>query len=245
MAMIRSLLFISIAGMTVAIAALLILLVFWAPASVPWAITVVWCRHAVWLGRVICGLDTQVEGLENLPDEPSVIMIKHTSTLETYWQVAVFPKATWVVKREVMWVPIVGWAMNLVLDPIFINRGSGRSAVKQVIAQGKKRLADGIWVTVFPEGTRMPPGETRRYGVSGAALAQQAGCKIVPVAHNAGDFWGRRSIVKRPGKIRFCIGPPVDASTQDPKATNLIVQDWIESKMREISVLYDDEQEPR
>ena len=234
----RSVLFIGIAGVTVAISSALILLTFWAPPKVPWAITVGWCRLAVWLGRVICGLDTVVEGLENLPDEPSVIMIKHTSTLETYWQVTVFPKTTWVIKREVMLVPVVGWAMKLVLDPIFIDRESGRSAVKQVISQGKQRLQDGIWVTIFPEGTRMPPGETRRYGVSGAALARDTGCKIVPVAHNAGDLWTRGSIIKRPGKVRFCIGPPIDASGRRPKETNLIVQEWIESKMREISVVY-------
>lgn len=238
MNLLRTLLFYGVAGAAVIVAATLILLTFWAPASVPWAITVGWCRLGVWLGRVILGHDTVVEGLENVPDEPSVIMIKHTSTLETYWQVTVFPKTTWVVKREAMYIPIVGWAMKLVLDPIFINRKMGRSAVKQVISQGKQRLQNGIWVTIFPEGTRVPPGETRRYGVSGAALARDAGCKIVPVAHNAGDFWPRNGIGKRPGKIRFVIGPPIDASTQEPKETNLIVQEWIESKMHEISDIY-------
>jgi 1-acyl-sn-glycerol-3-phosphate acyltransferase len=240
MLLIRSLLFIVIAGATAGLSALAILLSFWAPSRVHWAITVGWCRLGVWLGKVICGLETRVEGLENLPDDPSVIMIKHTSTLETYWQVTVFPKTTWVIKHEVKYVPILGWAMKLMLDPIFINRSAGRSAVKQVIEQGKKKLAEGTWITVFPEGTRMPPGETRRYGVSGAALAQKAGCKIVPVAHNAGDYWGRRSVIKRPGKIRMCIGPPIDASGRNPKETNLLVQEWIEGKMREISVLYQD-----
>ena len=241
MLLIRSLLFIGFAGSTAALASLLILLFFWAPPRVPWAITVGWCRLGVWAARFFCGLDTVVEGAENIPDEPSVIMIKHTSILETYWQVTVFPRAAWVIKHEVLWVPILGWAMKFALDPIFINRSAGRSAAKQVIAQGKQKLADGVWVAVFPEGTRVPPGETRRYGVSGAALAQQAGCKIVPVAHNAGDFWAWHSIIKRPGKVRFCIGPPIDASTQNPKATNLIVQGWVETKMREISVLYDDD----
>ena len=238
MLLIRSLLFIAFGGATAGIAALIILLTFWAPSSVPWAITVGYCRLAVWAGRFFCGMDAVVEGLENLPEEPSVIMIKHTSTLETYWHVTVFPRTTWVIKREVMYVPLVGWALQLILDPIFINRAAGRTAVKQVIEIGKKKLERGIWVTIFPEGTRVPPGETRRYGVSGAALARDAGCKIVPVAHNAGDFWGRRSLIKRPGKVRMCIGPPIDASGRDPKETNLIVQDWIETKMLEISEVY-------
>ena len=242
MHLLRSLLFLAVAGVTVAVASSLILLTFWAPSSVPWAITVGWCRLGVWLGRVILGLDTAVEGLENLPDEPSVIMIKHTSTFETFWQVTVFPRTTWVVKREAMYIPVIGCAMKLVLDPIFINRKTGRSAVKQVINQGKQKLQDGIWITIFPEGTRVPPGETRRYGVSGAALARDTGCKIVPVAHNAGDFWPRRGIVKRPGKVRFVIGPPIDASGQAPKETNLIVQEWIESKMHEISEIYQQKQ---
>ena len=235
---IRSYVFYVVAGASVAIAATLILLTFWAPPRVPWAITVGWCRLSVWLGKVICGMDTSVEGLENLPDEPSVIMIKHTSILETYWQVTVFPKTTWVIKYEAQKLPVVGWALKLVLDPIFVNRSAGSSAVKQVIQQGQEKLAQGTWVTIFPEGTRMPPGETRRYGVGGAALAHAAGCKIVPVAHNAADFWGWQTVVKRPGKIRMCIGPPIDATAQPPKETNLIVQEWIETKMREISGLY-------
>ena len=107
--------------------------------------------------------------------------------------------------------------------------------MRQVIEQGRKRLAEGIWVTIFPEGTRVAPGTTKKYGISGAALAEETGVPIVPVAHNAGDLWPRRSLLKRPGLIRFCIGPPIDATTQSPKETNLIVQEWIEGKMAEIS----------
>ena len=130
-----------------------------------------------------------VEGQENLPDEPCVIMIKHTSLLETYGHVPLFPRTCWVVKREIVLTPIVGWAMGLCLQPIGIKRSAGASSVKQVIRQGKERLASGTWVTIFPEGTRVAPGETRKYGVSGAALAQEANVMIVPVAQNAGDFW--------------------------------------------------------
>ena len=235
---IRSFLILSFLALTAVVGATIVIVMFWAPAQLHWQVTVTWCRVAVWAGEFFCGLKVVVEGRENIPDEPCVIMIKHTTALETYWHVTVFPKTTWVVKRELLWLPFFGWALALVLRPISINRGRGKTAVKQVIQRGKAKLAEGIWVTVFPEGTRMPPGETRRYGISGAALAQAAGVRIVPVAHNAGDFWGRLAFRKRPGTVRFVIGPPIDASTQDPKQTNLIVQNWIESRMLDISDVY-------
>ncbi len=238
----RSLAMIIVAGSAALLTSTIILLLFWAPSSWPRAVLVGFCRFALWTGDFFCGMKVIVEGQENIPDTPSVIMIKHTTILETYGHVAMFPKTAWVVKRELVRVPIVGWAIALVLNPIAINRKNGRSAVKQVIDKGKKRLADGIWVTIFPEGTRVPFGETRKYGISGAALAKEAGVPIVPVAQNAGDFWRRHEFFSmRPGTVRFCIGPPIDASAQSPKETNLIVQDWIEGKMKEISIAYKDE----
>jgi 1-acyl-sn-glycerol-3-phosphate acyltransferase len=196
-----------------------------------------WGASMLFAGRWICGLKYVVEGRENIPDDPSIILIKHTTVFETYAQLVFFPIQTWVLKRELKWIPIFGWGLAC-MKPIAINRGAGHSAVTQVIQQGKTRLAEGIWVTVFPEGTRVAPGTTKKYGISGAALARETGVKIVPVAHNAGDLWPRRGIIKTPGLIRFVIGPPIDASTQSPKETNLIVQEWIESKMREISTGY-------
>jgi len=235
----RSVVLVIVAGCAAVLTSTTILLLFWAPASWPRAVLVRFCRFALWAGDFICGMKVIVEGQENIPDTPSIIMIKHTTILETYGHVAMFPRTAWVVKRELLSVPIVGWAIGLVLNPIAIDRKKGRSAVKQVIEQGKKRLADGVWVTIFPEGTRVPFGETRKYGASGAALAQEAGVPIVPVAQNAGDFWRRHEFFSmRPGTVRFCIGPPIDASAQDPKETNLIVQEWIEGKMGEISEAY-------
>lgn len=207
----------------------------WPEAS--FAVTRVWAKGMLAAGKYICGLDYVIEGEENIPATPSVIMIKHSSVFEAYAQVAMFPRQCWVLKRELFWVPFFGWGLKA-LKPIAIDRRSGRTAVKQVIQQGKERLAEGIWVTVFPEGTRVAPGTTKKYGISGAALAQEAGVCIVPVAHNAGDLWPRRSVLKRPGLIRVCIGPPIDASAQTPKETNLIVQGWIEGKMHEISEAY-------
>ena len=207
------------------------------PGNGPFWFTRLWSRGMLAVGKSLCGLDYVIEGTENIPDSPSVLMIKHSSVFEVYAQVIAFPQTSWVLKRELFWIPFFGWGL-LALKPIAINRKAGRTAVKQVIQQGKERLREGLWVTVFPEGTRMPPGQTRKYGVSGAALAQEAGVSIVPVAHNAGDFWPRRGFIKRPGRIRFCIGPPIDASTQPPKETNAIVQAWVEGKMTEISSAY-------
>lgn len=240
----RSLALIIVAGSMAIVAAIVILLMFWAPSNWVRAVLVGFCRFALWAGDFFCGMKVVVQGQENIPDTPSVIMIKHTTILETYGHVPMFPKTAWVVKRELLRVPVVGWAIGLVLNPIAIDRGKGRSAVRQVIEQGKKRLAEGTWVTIFPEGTRVPFGETRSYGISGAALASEAGVPIVPVAHNAGDFWRSREFSMRPGTVYFCIGPPIDAGAQSPKDTNLIVQDWIEGKMREISVAYKDRPGP-
>lgn len=214
------------------------LILFWPFAHrVRFGIARAWARGMLWMGRIICGLEWVVEGEENMPSGPSVLYIKHASIFEAYAQIGIFPQQTWVVKKELRWAPVIGWGM-LAMRCIAIDRGAGAKAVRQVIQQGKDRLADGIWVTIFPEGTRMPPGETRRYGISGAALAREAGCLIVPVAHNARDFFPRAGLPLRPGRIRICIGPPVDASAQDPRQTNRIAQAWIESKMAEISAGY-------
>lgn len=196
-----------------------------------------WGRFMLWAGRFFCDIDYVFEGRENIPPEASVVLIKHSSVFETYAQLVVFPPQTWVLKRELHWIPLFGWGLAL-MKPIAINRKAGHRAVNQVIEQGKQRLAEGIWVSVFPEGTRMPPGETRKYGISGAALAVATGCKVVPVAHNAGDLWPRRGLNKRPGTVRFCVGPPIDTVGREPKDVNLEAQSWIEGKMPEISRAY-------
>ena len=216
-----------------------VLLLFWAPHSWRWSVAVWWANTCLWAGRIICGLDVSTEGRENIPDEPCVFLIKHTTALETYWQIHALPASAWVLKKELLYLPVFGWALGLVMKSIAIDRSAGGPAVKQVIEQGRERLAAGMSVCIFPEGKLTPPGETRRYGVSGAALAHDAGCVIVPVAHNAGDLWPKRGMAKTPGKIRFCIGPPITpAAGSKPKDTNLLAQQWIENKMGEISSLY-------
>jgi 1-acyl-sn-glycerol-3-phosphate acyltransferase len=234
----RSLLFTSYVFAAGIIGGTIELLIFWAPHRWKWAVAKAWAHGNFWAGRVLCGLDVSTEGRENIPDQPSVALIKHTTAMETYWQIAALPPQTWVLKKELVLIPLFGWGVGLVMRPIAIDRKAGGSVVKDVIAQGRNRIERGLWVTIFPEGTRMPPGETRRYGISGAAIAVETGCPVVPVAHNAGDFWPKRGLRKYPGKIRFCIGPPIDPAGRTAKEVNELAQQWIESKMLEISAHY-------
>lgn len=186
--------------------------------------------HVVFFAlKVLCGLTYTVEGRENLPPGNHVIFMKHSSTWETYAIMILFPPIVWVMKREILWIPFVGWGCMLARC-IAIDRKAGASAVNQVLAQGKARLERlGAWILVFPEGTRMAAGETRRYGSSGTLLAAQEHRKIVPVAHNAGYFWPRRGLLKKRGTIRVIIGPPVEAAGRDVREVNSEVQQWIES----------------
>lgn len=237
MVWLRSLLFQVYFYVSVCFFALLCFLTSIFPYPVRFRFARMWGKSMLWGGKVMCGLDYVIEGRENIPDQPSVILIKHTTVFETYAQLAIFPPQTWVLKRELLWIPIFGWGLAA-MKPIAIDRDAGRLAVKQVIEQGADRLTQGIWITIFPEGTRVKPGTTKKYGVSGAALARDTGCLIVPVAHNAGDFWPRRGLRKRPGLIRFCIGPVIEPGDKSARELNQEVQDWIETKMREISNRY-------
>jgi len=189
-----------------------------------------WARGQIFMLKHICGLDFQVEGREHLPAGAAVIMAKHQSAWETIAFQQIFPPQTWVLKRELMWIPLFGWALAL-LRPIAIDRGAGRQAIEQIIAQGRKRLQSGIWVVVFPEGTRMAPGTRRRYGIGGAALAAASGYPVVPVAHNAGSFWPRRGFLKRPGTIRVVIGPVIDSHGRNAEDIRREAEEWIENTM--------------
>jgi 1-acyl-sn-glycerol-3-phosphate acyltransferase len=179
----------------------------------------------------LCRLDYRVEGREQLPAGNHIVLMKHSSSWETFTQAVLLPPQVWVLKRELMWVPVIGWGLKL-MRAISVNRGAGGAAVRGVIEQGKQRLGEGEWIVIFPEGTRMPPGETRRYGISGALLAVETGKLIVPVAHDAGYYWPRRGWYKRPGTIRVVIGPPIEAAGRDPREVNAQAQEWIEAHSR-------------
>ncbi len=188
-----------------------------------------------WAGTVmaalslLCGLRHRVEGAEHLPaGEACIALMKHASTWETVAQTLLVPPQVWVLKRELTWIPFIGWGIRL-LHAISIDRSAGGSAVRHLIEQGRERLAAGQWIVVFPEGTRMPPGQTRRYGVGGAAVAADTGARIVPVAHNAGYFWPRRGLLKKPGTIRVVIGAPIETRGRDPREINEEAQRFIEA----------------
>jgi 1-acyl-sn-glycerol-3-phosphate acyltransferase len=180
----------------------------------------------LWVLKWSCGLTYRVEG-EALPQGCHVAFWKHSSSWETMAMMVVFPRQVWVLKRELIWIPVVGLAVRQ-LHAIAIDRKAGHSAVAQVVEQGKDRLGEGDWVMIFPEGTRMPAGETRRYGVSGTLLAGETGRLIVPVAHNAGFYWPRRGLMKRPGTVRVVIGPPVAPGERDARQVNQEIQEWVE-----------------
>lgn len=233
MQLLGSLLFTLLLFLTTAVAGVVVLACAWLPIHARYAIPRIWARFLLAMLKILCRLDYTVDGREHLPKEPFISMWKHSSTWDTIAQMLIVPPAAWIVKREVVWIPIVGWAVAT-FRPIAINRSAGGSAVKQVVAQGRERFAEGLGVLIYPEGTRMAPGETRKYGLSGALLASQTGRLVVPIAHNSGYFWRRRGLLKRPGTIRLVIGPPIDPAGLDPREINERARRWIEATVAEI-----------
>lgn len=189
-----------------------------------------WARTMlIWL-RLVCGIRYQVIGAENIPDEPCIILSKHQSAWETLAFQNIFPPQVWVLKRELLRIPFFGWGLAMT-SPIAINRSAGREALKQMVAQGKDRLAKGFCVVIFPEGTRMPPGVKGKYHIGGAWLAVHTQSTVIPVAHNAGLFWPKNGFMKKPGTITVHIGKPIPSKDLKPDALNQQVEDWIESTM--------------
>ena len=213
-----------------------LLIVLSAPLGyrVRFALALGWANSNLWVLAKVCGLNYVVEGAEHIPADNHISMWKHSSAWETMAQMTVFPPQSWVFKRELLWLPFVGWALKL-MKPIAIDRGAGHAAVNQVLQQGRRLLDEGQWIVIFPEGTRMPPGQTRKYGISGALLARDTGRKIIPVAHDAGYYWPRRGLLKKPGTIRVVIGPPIDSAGLEPRELNERVQKWIEGKVAELA----------
>lgn len=187
-----------------------------------------WARVNLAALRVICGLDWRIQGIEHLPQEPAIVLSKHQSAWEILALRALLPfEQSWVLKQELMQIPVFGWALKS-LHPIAIDRAAGRRAAAQLIRQGETLLNAGRWIVIFPEGTRVAPGTRQPYAIGGALLAERSGRPVVPIAHNAGYFWGRRRFVKYPGTIDLVIGPVLETSGRKAAEINATVEDWIE-----------------
>jgi len=230
---IGSVLFTGYLFLSVAVYGIVALLFGFVSRQLSYSVTVAWAGSVLYLLKILCRLDYVVEGAEHLDRDNCVVLQKHSSSWETIAQFRIFPLQTWVLKRELLWAPILGWVIRG-YRPIAIDRKAGRAAVEQVIAQGQARLEQGYWVMIFPEGTRVAAGQVRRFGLSGALLAIAAGRAIIPVAHNAGEFWPRRGWLKRPGTIRVIIGAPIETVGRDPRDLTNEVQQWIETTVAAI-----------
>ncbi len=181
-----------------------------------------------WL-RVCCNIRYEITGVENLPKTPCVLVSNHQSDWETYALQSLGLGLCTVLKRELLWIPLFGWALAL-LEPIAINRGRSVPASRSVISQGKKRLAAGRSVLLFPEGTRVLPGQKVPYRRSGALLAHAAGVPLVPIAHNAGEHWPGKRFMKTPGVIKMVIGEPIDTSDKKSEAIHQMSMEWIQKR---------------
>jgi 1-acyl-sn-glycerol-3-phosphate acyltransferase len=229
----RSLLFAIALGIVTPLYTIFALLIFWLPPLTRHRLITTWVPIAMWLIRHVLGIRYRVIGRDNIPAGPAVILSKHQSAWETIALQAIFPPLCFVLKRELLRVPFFGWALAQI-PGIAIDRAAGKDALTQVVDQGRARLKEGLWVAVFPEGTRVAPGATRRYKPGGAWLARRAGVPVVPVAHNAGEFWRRNAFIKRPGEVVVSIGPVIEVKGVKVDEINARAEQWIEAEMRQL-----------
>ncbi len=227
----RSVLFLLLQVLVTILYALLSMATFPLAPQVRYYIVMGWCRVNAWMVRTVLGIDWRFEGLDNLPRRPAVILAKHQSALETILFPTVFPPQSFVLKRELHLIPFFGWGLAM-LPMIAIDRTRGVDALTQVKLEGGKRLSEGWWVTVYPEGTRMAIGKRRRYRLGGATLAAWAGAPVVPIALNTGEFWRRNAFIKHPGTARIIVGPAIETSGREPTVVMAEAEDWIEGTMR-------------
>ncbi|MGF6600435.1 1-acyl-sn-glycerol-3-phosphate acyltransferase [Paraburkholderia sp. GAS448] len=193
-----------------------------------------WCRATLTVVRWLNGIRYRVEGRENLPEGPAVLLSKHQSAWETLAFPALMPRPLcYVFKRELLYVPFFGWALGM-LKMVHIDRKEGKYAFDSVTRQGKARMEEGAWVIMFPEGTRTPTGKKGKYKTGGARFAIATGAPVVPIAHNAGRVWPRNSFIKYPGIVTVSIGKPIETKGLTPDEVNKRVETWIEAEMRRI-----------
>jgi len=230
----RSALFMLLLIGTLPFVVLAVLCVFWAPSRRRRLLVMPWVRFVMWAIRHVLGIGHRVEGAENIPAGPCVVLAKHQSAWETFALQTIFPLSSFVYKRELHWLPLFGWGLKL-MPFVGIDRAAGKAALKQVIERGTQRLAEGYTVIVFPEGTRVAPGERREFKIGGAWLAVAAGVPVVPVALDSGECWPRRAFFKRPGTVTVSIGPAIATAGKKPGEVNAQAEEWIHREMQRLS----------
>jgi len=202
--------------------------------KIRWKIGYVWCAIIGWMTKVFCGLTFEVEGMEHIdPQQPVIFLSNHQSAWETLALRYILPPHSVVIKRELLYFPIWGWSL-LTLKSIVINRKNQRAALRALLEQGTGYLNEGLSVLIFPEGTRTAPGELRKFSIGGAMLAHKSGYPVIPVAHNAGDFWPRYSFFKYPGVIKVKIGPAIESKGRKAVDINAEAESWIAQAMKEM-----------
>ena len=192
-----------------------------------------WTGFILWWLRLTCGVTHRIHGLENIPAEPCVVLCKHQSTWETYLLQSLFVPTASVLKRELLMIPFFGWVYRL-LKPIPIDRSKPTAAGKQLIREGKSRLNEGIWITLLPEGTRVPTGTTGRFQRGGAALARAADVPILCVAHDAGKCWPAHRFMKFPGEIQVVISPVLSLDARTDEEVTRLAEGWTRAAMESL-----------
>ncbi len=198
-----------------------------------YSVLIQWATWVMYWTRWMCGIRYEVEGAENIPEGPAIVVSNHQSSWEVIFFQYFLPPQTWVVKRELFRIPFFGWSMKS-LHPIAIDRSKRVSALDQLIKQGKWHLEQGRWIIIFPEGTRSRPGQVRKFSSGAAALAKAAGAPLLPVAHNAGHCWPARQLIKYPGTVKVKFGPVIHPGDRPARVINREVQDWIHRAFHEL-----------
>ena len=239
MAFIRSVLHLLWMSVTVIPYTLAILLarLFGARQSTIYGIARAWLALSVNSARPMLGIDRRVIGMDNLPTDPKqgvVLLCKHQSTYETFLMPAIMPRPlAYVFKKELLKIPFFGWSIGS-LDMVHIDRSQGSRAFAKVLQQGRKLLAQGTWVIMFPEGTRVPRGEAGQYKSGGARLAVSAGVPVVPIAVTSAKVWPKKPFTKRPGMVDVSIGPQISPEGKTQDELMKMAEDWIEAEMRRL-----------
>lgn len=235
MNVIRSLIYVIVTALFTGIWGVICILCCVFPYKTRRALAIVWCKFCINFAKMMCGIDYEIIGLENLPNKPSVLLCKHQSAWETFFLFyALNVPVAYVLKKELLRIPFFGWALALYYM-IPIDRSHGVRALRQVIAEGKDRLKKGLNIIIFPEGTRTQSGNTLKYQVSGTRLAIENEVDAVPIALNSGECWTRNPFNMQSGKITVSIGPSISSHGKTPDGMMQEVETWIETEMKRIS----------